>query len=169
MIPAAAPSRAVPLRLATCGPHSGTSFRPDREIADPARGGARLTVFVIEDHAAMRRMLVRLLGRENDLRVVGEAASAEEALDALERLAPAVVLVDMSLPGMSGLEFLQRYGRRPRHARCLVVSAHREEVRIRAALAAGARGYLSKNHPQALPDAIRRVGRGEREVIVGGG
>lgn len=117
-------------------------------------------LFIVEDHPAMRRMMRRLIETTPGLGVLGEAASAEEALASLSGLAPDLLLVDLSLPGMSGIEFVRRLRLERPELRCLVVTAHADELYRHSALAAGASGYVTKDDPdevlamvwQLLPD-----------------
>ena len=112
------------------------------------------TIFILEDHDLMRRMLRRLL-EEDGLTVLGEATSAEDALYAPELRRAALVLVDLSLPGMSGLDFIR--SPRTEANRCLVVSAHTEPFYIQAARQAGAAGFVAKDDPDAILAAVRRA------------
>lgn len=115
-------------------------------------------VFILEDNPLMRRMLKDFIDHEEDLRVVGEAASAEAAL---ERVFEAdLLLVDLSLPGMSGLEFLQRYRTKAGAGRCLVISAHAEPFYKTAALEAGAIGFVTKGDPDEILGAVRAALQG---------
>ena len=111
-------------------------------------------VFIVEDHAGMRRMLRRLVGRSSELRVVGEAASAEEALEKLAIELPKVVMVDINLPGMSGLDLIAILKQRHPEVRCVVVSAYSGLERRRAALQAGAQGFVSKDEPSSIVAAV---------------
>lgn len=122
-------------------------------------------IFIVDDHPLMRRALHRLLNLEPGFTTVGEAASAE---DALEQLAfdlpdapPDLMLVDFSLPGMDGAQFVRRFGERHPGVHCLVLSSHHETPYVDAALSAGAHGYVTKGDATALVGAIRRVLGGE--------
>ncbi len=112
------------------------------------------TIFILEDHDLVRRMLRRLL-EDDGLTVVGEAVSAEDALRAPELRRAALVLVDLSLPGMSGLDFIR--SPRTEASRCLVVSAHTEPFYAQAACQAGAAGFVAKDDPDAILEAVRRA------------
>jgi len=124
-------------------------------------------VFIVEDHTLLRTTLRDFLLDEPDLQVVGDAGSAETALEALEGLAhcaPDVVLVDVSLPGMSGIEFVKRLARLHPHVACVMLSGHGETDDVEDALAAGARGYVVKGSSDEVPAAIRTVLAGDRHV-----
>lgn len=120
-------------------------------------------IFIVEDHKVMREALRMMLEREEDMQVCGEADTGEAALGAVAGAAPDLVLVDVSLPGMSGIELVERFVERQPGLRCLMVSGHREKQYAEQALAVGAQGYVVKNSIiDELADGIRRVMRGER-------
>lgn len=111
---------------------------------NPPGGGVPATaynLFILEDHATMRRML-RLFVEESGMDVSGEAVSGEEALATTLPDEADLVLVDLSLPGMSGLEFIQKLHHRCPDCCCLVVSAHIEPFYAEAARKAGAVGFV---------------------------
>jgi DNA-binding NarL/FixJ family response regulator len=116
---------------------------------------------VVEDHAMMRKALVRLLQQEPDLVVSGQAGSAAEALEQLDHHAPDLMLVDVSLPGQNGILLVKALQQARPELLCLILSGHNEAVYAKAALQAGARGYVMKGDPAAVLVAIRTVLRGE--------
>lgn len=113
-------------------------------------------VFLVEDHPTMRDTVTRLLARIDGIEVAGAAESTEEALEAIPRLAPDLVLVDVSLPGRSGIELVREIAS-PEGPACLMLSGHIEASYVRSSALAGARGYVPKGDPRALIDAIRAV------------
>ncbi|WP_420454477.1 response regulator transcription factor [Rubrivirga sp.] len=118
-------------------------------------------IFVVDDHALTRRGYAALLGEEIDLAVVGEAESADAALDAFARDLPDLVVLDLTLGGMSGLELLKHLGARYPELPVLVVSMHDEALYGERVLRAGARGYVMKSEVDTvIVEAIRRVVRG---------
>lgn len=121
-------------------------------------------LFIVDDHPLVRRSMRGLLDLEPDFEVVGEADSAERALELLAEPLPDLVLVDYSLPGMNGVELVQRLGASYPGLYCLVVSSHHERFYVDAALATGARGYVLKGEPDALLRAVVGVLRGETVV-----
>jgi DNA-binding NarL/FixJ family response regulator len=123
-------------------------------------------IFAIEDHAMMRDMLVEFLSLEPDWEVSGVAATGEQALHALDDTAspPSLVLVDVSLPGMTGIEFVRRFNRRGGRPPCVMLSGHHDPSYARHAEAAGAYGYVVKGNPEELVKAIRTVLEGRRYV-----
>lgn len=117
-------------------------------------------VYIVEDHPVMRETLQDYLALAPDLEICGMAESAEAALEALDAAAPDVVVVDLSLPGRSGLELVEeireRWG-----TPCVILSGHGERTYVGRAFACGARGYVLKGNPRDLPLAIASVLEGE--------
>lgn len=115
-----------------------------------------IRVYLVEDHPIMRETLRDYLSFSPDLELCGTAIDAESASQELESAQPDIVLVDLSLPGRSGLELVgeiqDRWG-----TRCVILSGHGERTYVRDALAAGARGYVLKGSPREVPLAIRQV------------
>ena len=109
----------------------------------------------------MRRMLKDYIQAEPDLEVCGTAASGSEALEALSDGTADLVVVDMSLPKMSGIDLVEVLLARQPALRCLMYSGHSEPSYVKRARAAGARGYVLKGGPDELPKAIRQVLGGE--------
>lgn len=118
-------------------------------------------VFIVDDHRLVRRALRAVLAFEPTVEVVGEAASAEEALACLDGHKPDISLVDFSLPGMNGTALIRQLSRTHPSMACLMVSSHHEQLYVSAALAAGARGYVLKGDSDILVRAITGVLRGE--------
>lgn len=120
------------------------------------------SVLLVDDHAVVRQGYRRLLEREPDIRIAGEAASAAQAYQEFCRLAPDVVVIDISLPDVSGIEAMRRMLAREPRARVLVFSMHEETIFPSRALEAGARGYITKaSAPDVLVDAVRAVAAGK--------
>jgi two-component system, NarL family, response regulator NreC len=120
-------------------------------------------ILIVDDHAVLRAGLRLLLDREEDLRCVGEAASAEEALRAVERLDPSLVLMDLEMPGIGGLTGIVRLRERRPDLTVLVLSMHGEGDDVRRAFEAGAAGYVLKTAAdEELVRAIRAVAAGGR-------
>jgi DNA-binding NarL/FixJ family response regulator len=120
-----------------------------------------ITILIADDHTLMREGTRQLLHNESDLRVVGEAENGEQAVTLAEQLLPNVVLLDMRLPVLNGIEATKRIVETHPDIRVLIVSAYDDEDYVMASLQAGASGYLLKTVPaQELIDAIRSVWRG---------
>jgi len=121
-----------------------------------------ISLLLIDDHFVVRSGLVASLELEDDLRVVGEADRGEEAARLFAQTRPAVVLMDLQLPGLSGIDATATLLREHPDARVLIFSTFARDEEIHAALKAGALGYLQKSASRdALLAAIRSVARGE--------
>ncbi len=124
-----------------------------------------IRVLIVDDHQMVRSALRAAIEQADDIMVVGEAASGEEALDAASGNAPHVVLMDLSMPGIGGLEATRKLVRKLPGTKVIVVSAHMEEPYPSRMLAAGAAGYIGKDSRIGdVVDAIRRVHAGGRYV-----
>lgn len=120
---------------------------------------------LVDDHAVVREGYRRLLEREPDIEVVGEAANAAHACERALALCPDVVVMDIALPGSSGIEAMRRMLTDRPQLRVLIFSMHDDAIFSTRALQGGALGYLSKaSAPEVLLQAIRAVSRGERYV-----
>lgn len=123
-----------------------------------------IRVVLVDDHAVVRmgfRMLLQSEG--SDIQVVGEAADGEALLKGLPAWQADVVVMDLSMPGLGGLETLRRLRAKDPTPPVLVLSAHEDTAHPRRALNAGALGYLSKRSaPETLPEAVRAVAAGRR-------
>ena len=122
---------------------------------------AALGVSIVEDDEDIRSNLAHLISRAGDLRLVGEYDSAENALAQIPAAVPAVVLMDINLPGMNGVECVRRLKQVLPETQVVMLTAYEDTENIFNALAAGASGYLLKRAPRAeLLEAIREVSRG---------
>ncbi|MEM1270957.1 MAG: response regulator transcription factor [Bacteroidota bacterium] len=118
----------------------------------------RKGIFIVDDHPIMRQGYGLIINRESDLEVAGEASSAEEAMSLLAVTPCDLVIADLSLRGMGGLELIKRIRTQFDDLPILVVSMHDEELYAVRALRAGARGYVMKVHTDVvLIDAIRSM------------
>lgn len=126
---------------------------------------APIRVLLIDDHAVVREGYRHLLSSRAAIDVIGEASSGAAGYRRFLKGGVDVVVIDLSLPGVGGLEVLRRMRHRDAGLRALVVSMHEEPVIVERALAAGAVGYLSKrSNPSALVDAVHRVACGETVI-----
>jgi two-component system, NarL family, invasion response regulator UvrY len=123
-----------------------------------------MKVLIVDDHSVVRAGLRRLLGAEpqSDIR---EARTGQEALAAFRDHRPGLVILDLNLPGSSGLELIARFKAEDVKVQILVLSMHDNPVYVRRALQAGAAGYVSKNAPaDEILEAIRRVAGGHAYI-----
>ena len=120
-----------------------------------------ITISLVEDNHQLRGTLARLLDRAEGFRCVSQYANAEDALAGLPKDKPDVVLVDINLPGINGVECVRRLKQTAPEIAAVMLTAYEDTENIFNALAAGATGYLLKRAPRAeLLDAIREVRRG---------
>ena len=117
-----------------------------------------VNVFIVEDHAVIRQGYALVLRREPDISICGEADSGEAALLKIQSVGADVVLVDFSLPGMTGLEMIQHLQKERPELPTIVISGHEDENFIEGILAAGATHYIVKERAaQLLVPTIRQV------------
>jgi len=122
-----------------------------------------ITVVIAEDHHVVRQGLKALLQAEPDVRVVGEASDGIEAAELTERLKPSVLLLDLLLPGLGGIDVARRVSKRSPRTKVVVLSMHTNEEHAVAALRSGASAYLTKNaNGTELLFAIREACAGRR-------
>jgi two-component system, NarL family, invasion response regulator UvrY len=124
-----------------------------------------IRVLLVDDHAVVRTGFRLLLQARPDMSVVGEADSGEAACQRYLELSPDVVVMDIAMPGMGGIEALRRIRAHDPQARVLALSAHDDPMHARRALREGALGFLSKRSaPEALLEAVAEVGMGQRYI-----
>jgi DNA-binding NarL/FixJ family response regulator len=122
-----------------------------------------IRILIADDHALMREGLKQLFALEANLAVVGEASSGTEVFEALRRTPVDLLLLDMSMSGISGANLIQHIRSQDGSPPILVLTMHSEIHVVRYALKAGAEGYLTKDcHPKTLLGAIRKVATGGR-------
>ena len=122
----------------------------------------RIRILLADDHAVVRQGFKMILAAQPDMDIVGEAANGREAVDLAEQLRPDVVVMDVSMPELNGIEATRRLASSVPHARVVALSMHTDSVYVREILPAGARGYLLKDSGAAdLVAAIRAVASGE--------
>lgn len=125
----------------------------------------RLRLLLVDDHAVVRNGYRRLLESQDDLIVVGEAACAREALDRQRECLPDVIVLDIGLPDIGGVELIGRFVQRDPSCRILIFSMHRDPIFVTQSLRAGAIGYVTKSsQPEVMIDAIYRVA--DRQQVI---
>jgi DNA-binding NarL/FixJ family response regulator len=131
-------------------------------MTDTVESVARIQVFLLEDHEAVRRSVAERLGEEPDLQVVGEAATAAQALDKAPLMAPDVAVLDVRLPDGDGVTVCRELRSRLPQLHCLMLTSLAEEDALLAAVLAGASGYrLKQVRGTDLAGAVRAAARGQ--------
>ena len=122
----------------------------------------RIRILLADDHAVVRQGFKMILDAQADMEIVGEAGNGREAVELAEKLHPDVVVMDVSMPELNGIEATRRLASSAPRARVVALSMHKDSVYVREILRAGARGYLLKDSGAAdLVAAIRAVASGE--------
>ncbi|HEX8981655.1 MAG TPA: response regulator transcription factor [Ktedonobacterales bacterium] len=143
-------------RAASAADGLGHAQNADDDMSTP------ITVLIADDHALVREGTRRLLEGESDLRVVAEASDGQEAVAETLRFNPNVVIMDIAMPGMNGIEATQQIKARMPQVAVLALTAHEDAQYVMKLLDAGAAGYLLKDvRGRELAEAIRAVHRGE--------
>jgi two-component system response regulator NreC len=125
-------------------------------------GERRITVFLADDHEMVREGLAALLIKDPSIHVVGQCGDGLEVLEAVQRSHPDVVVLDIGLPGMNGVDVCRELLKKVRGTTVLILSMHKDEEFVATAIENGASGYLVKESASGeLSEAVRRVARGE--------
>lgn len=121
-----------------------------------------ITVVIADDHHLVRQGIRALLERANDIQVIGEADDGQQAIQLTEALSPNILITDISMPRMSGIQALERVRASAPKTQVIILSMHSDEVLVRQAVKLGARGYLLKRSvTEELHIAVRAAHRGE--------
>jgi two-component system response regulator NreC len=122
----------------------------------------RIRILLADDHAVVRQGFKMILDAEPDMEIVGEAGNGRDAVSLAEELRPDVVIMDVAMPELNGIEATRRLAASAPHVRVLALSMHKDSVYVREILRAGARGYLLKDSGAVdLLRAVRTVASGE--------
>jgi two-component system, NarL family, response regulator NreC len=122
----------------------------------------RIRIVLVDDHAVVRQGFKMILSAESDMEIVGEAANGRDAVELAEQLSPDIVVMDVAMPELNGIEATRRLSGPGQHTRVLALSMHKDSVYVREILRAGARGYLLKDSgAEDLVRAIRTIAAGE--------
>lgn len=125
----------------------------------------RIRIFTVDDHPLMREGIAAVIGRQQDMVLVGEATNGREAIESFRLHRPDVTLMDLQMPEMSGIDAIIAIRREFSSARIIVLTTYQGDVHARHALKAGASGYLLKNMLRMdLVDTIRAVHAGRRRI-----
>ena len=125
----------------------------------------KIGVLLVDDHAVVRQGLRMFIEMQNDMKVVGEGSNGVEAVDLSARLNPDVILLDLLMPEMDGVEATQKILERSPHSRVLILTSFGEDDKVFPAIRAGAHGYLLKDiQPRDLVQAIRETYQGKTQL-----
>lgn len=121
-----------------------------------------ITVLIVDDHKVFRQGLKALLESENEVQVLGEAGNGKEAVEICRKLNPDVVIMDIAMPGMSGILATRRIIKRCKETKVVILSAHLSRTYVTETLKSGAKGYvLKENAVEDVVDAIKTVVKGQ--------
>ncbi|HLK67198.1 MAG TPA: response regulator transcription factor [Bryobacteraceae bacterium] len=122
----------------------------------------RIRILLADDHPMVRQGFKMILSAQSDMEIVGEAGNGREAVEQAEELKPDIVVMDVAMPELNGIEATRRLAASIPHTRVIALSMHKDSVYVREILRAGARGYLLKDSGAGdLVSAIRAVASGE--------
>ena len=126
------------------------------------QGGKKIRVLLADDHSVVRQGFRLLLSLQGDIDVIGEAASGSEAVSLCRTLGPDVLILDVQMPGMNGVEATRQIMQEMPGTNILILSMHKDAIYVRETLRAGAKGYLLKDAiDKDLIEAVRAVARGD--------
>ena len=124
---------------------------------------SQITILLVDDHAIVRMGFKMLIEAEEGIKVIGEAESGEIAIKLFQELKPDIIVMDITMPGIGGLEATDRIMAKDKNTKILVLSAHEDSVHPKRALNAGAMGYLTKRSAaEELIKAIKSIHQGKR-------
>jgi two-component system, NarL family, response regulator NreC len=127
-----------------------------------------LRILLADDHAMVRKGFRLILEAQPDMEIAGEAGNGREAVELAEKLHPDIVVMDVAMPELNGIEATRRLASSSPHTRVLALSMHKDSVYVREILRAGARGYLLKDSIDTdLISAVRAVARGDGYISPG--
>jgi two-component system, NarL family, invasion response regulator UvrY len=124
---------------------------------------SQIKILLVDDHAVVRMGFKMLIEAEDDITVIGEAESGEIAIKLFQELKPDIIVMDITMPGIGGLEAIDRIIAKDKNTKILVLSAHEDSVHPKRVLNAGAMGYLTKRSAaEELIKAIKSIHQGKR-------
>lgn len=128
----------------------------------------KIKVLLVDDHAVVRAGFKLLLATAPNIEVIAEAERGEQAIRLYQQHQPDIIVLDLSMPGIGGLETIKRMVQRDANINILVFSVHDEQVYVNRALSAGAKGYITKNSaPEILAEAIETIQQGQHYIEQG--
>ena len=124
-----------------------------------------IRILTVDDHPLLRKGIAALINAEPDMKLVAEASNGEEAIEAFRSHRPDVTLMDLQMPGLNGLDAIDRIRSEFRDARIIVLTTYTGDIQVLRALRAGARAYILKGHVhKELLEAIRAVHAGQKRI-----
>ncbi|MCX7190927.1 MAG: response regulator transcription factor [Candidatus Methylopumilus sp.] len=124
---------------------------------------SQIKILLVDDHAVVRMGFKMLIEAEDDITVIGEAESGEVAIKLFQELKPDIIVMDITMPGIGGIEAIDRIMAKDKNTKILVLSAHEDSVHPKRVLNAGAMGYLTKRSAaEELIKAIKSIHQGKR-------
>ena len=124
-----------------------------------------IRILTVDDHALLRKGIGALIGAETDMKLVAEASNGQEAIAAFKKHRPDITLMDLQMPGLSGIDCIIAIRSEFPNARIIVLTTYPGDVQVLRALKAGARGYLLKGQVNRdLPEVIRAVHSGQKRI-----
>jgi two-component system, NarL family, response regulator len=137
--------------------------RSGHSVPNVAQETKKIRVLIADDHPVIREGLAVILNSQNDIKVVAEAPDGDAVCELYDQLSPDVIVLDLRLPKMDGLQIIaELVSQRVTKARIVVMTTYDSEQNIRQALSAGAKAFLVKGaHPRQIREAVRRVAQGE--------
>ena len=124
---------------------------------------SQIKILLVDDHAVVRMGFKMLIEAEDDITVIGEAESGEGAIKLFQELNPDIIVMDITMPGIGGIEAIDRIMAKDKNTKILVLSAHEDSVHPKRVLNAGAMGYLTKRSAaEELIKAIKSIHQGKR-------
>jgi DNA-binding NarL/FixJ family response regulator len=123
-----------------------------------------IRILAVDDHALLRKGLAAVINAEPDMKLVAEAANGEDAIETFRAHRPDVVLMDLQMPGLNGIEATTRILSEFADARIIVLTTYKGDAQVLRALRAGARAYLLKGHDRELIETIHAVHEGRKKI-----
>jgi len=123
-----------------------------------------IRILAVDDHALLRKGLAAVINAESDLKLVAEATNGEDAIEKFRTHRPDVVLMDLQMPGLNGIEAMIRILSEFSDARIVVLTTYKGDSQVLRALRAGARAYLLKGHDRELIETIHAVMEGRKRI-----
>jgi len=137
----------------------------NQQAASETAPTPRQTVYVVEDHSTLRRLIIEFINNIAGLEVIGDAATAEDALTDTRQSDADIVMTDLSLPGMSGVDLTRHLCVENEGRIVIVLSAHNDNYTVRKAFHAGASAYVTKENPELIEAVVKQVLTGEKGII----